>query len=101
MHRQKALKDEDSVPDDTVDLGEQDLAEDVLAEKGPALSYLWVVDASTLESTSVESRSSPPSSTAAAGVSKEQLVKTKRARKSESMTDEALVRSQNKWTVSE
>lgn len=90
VHRHKTLKDEDFVPDDTVNLGEQDLAEDVLAENGPALSYLWVVDGSTLES-----RSSASSPASTAGVSKEKLVKTKSPGKSQSMTGtETLVRSQ-------
>ena len=72
MHRHEALKDEDFVPDDAVDLGEQALAEDLLAENGAPLSYLWMVDASTLES-------NPPSSSSstAAGTSKEILVKPK------------------------
>lgn len=89
VHRHKALKDEDVVPDDTVDLGEQELAEDVLAENGSALSYLWVIDGSTLET-----KSSRSTSTASAGLSKEKLAKTKNLRKSQSMTGpETLVRN--------
>lgn len=94
VHRHKALKDEDFVPDDTVDLGEQELADDVLAENGPALSYLWVVDGSTLES-----RPSASSPTSTAGVSKEKIVSTKSPRESQSITGaEALVRNQQ-WTA--
>lgn len=36
------------VPSDTVDLGEQNKVDDVSAEEGLDLSYLWVVDARTL-----------------------------------------------------
>lgn len=90
VHRHKALKDEDVVPDDTVDLGEQELAEDVLAENGPPLSYLWMVDGSTLESTSSRSTSTP-----IAALPKEKLAKSKSLRKSQSMTtSETLVRNQ-------
>lgn len=48
MHRSKTLRDADVVPSDTVDLGEQDKVDDVSAEEGLDLSYLWVVDARTL-----------------------------------------------------
>lgn len=48
MHRSKSLRDEDVVPSDTVDLGEQGKVDDVSAEEGLNLSYLWVVDARTL-----------------------------------------------------
>lgn len=48
MHRQRALKDEDFVPEDTVDQGEQETADDVLADEPLDLSYLWVVDTRAL-----------------------------------------------------
>lgn len=49
VHRHKTLKDEDLVPDDAVDNGEQADVEEVLNGEGLDLSYLWVVDANNLE----------------------------------------------------
>lgn len=48
MHRNKVLKDEDYVPKDTVDLGEEDIVENVTADNDLDLSYLWMVDARKL-----------------------------------------------------
>lgn len=48
VHRHKTLKDEDLVPDDTVDNGEQAQVEEVLKGEGLDLSYLWVVNANNL-----------------------------------------------------
>ena len=48
MHRHKTLKDEDLVPADSVDNGEQEEVEEVLNGEGLDLSYLWVVDANSL-----------------------------------------------------
>lgn len=48
VHRHKTLKDEDLVPDDTVDNGEQGEVEEVLNGEGLDLSYLWVVNAKNL-----------------------------------------------------
>lgn len=48
MHRHKVLKDEDLVPDDTVDNGEQDQVHEVLSEEGLDLSYLWMVNVNNL-----------------------------------------------------
>lgn len=49
VHRCKALKDNDLVPDDSVDDGEQDQVEEVLGGGGLDLSYLWLLDARNLE----------------------------------------------------
>ncbi|CAM9147585.1 unnamed protein product, partial [Pylaiella littoralis] len=48
VHRHKVLKDEDLVPDDTVDNGEQDQVHEVLSEEGLDLSYLWMVNVNNL-----------------------------------------------------
>lgn len=50
VHRHKTLKDEDLVPGDAVDNGEQEQVEEVLNGEGLDLSYLWVVDANNLGS---------------------------------------------------
>lgn len=52
VHRHKTLKDEDLVPDDTVDNGEQEEVEEVLEGEGLDLGYLWVVNANNLGPTS-------------------------------------------------
>ncbi len=48
VHRYKTLRDEDFVPDDSVDNGEQEKVEEVLNGEGLDLSYLWLVDANNL-----------------------------------------------------
>lgn len=48
VHRYKTLKDEDLVPDDSVDNGEQGEVEEVLDAGGLDLSYLWLVNANNL-----------------------------------------------------
>ncbi|CBJ49003.1 hypothetical protein Esi_0115_0046 [Ectocarpus siliculosus] len=57
VHRHKTLKDDDLVPDDSVDNGEQEEVEDVLGGEGLDLSYLWVVDAGKVLSRSNKSTS--------------------------------------------
>ncbi|CAM9513435.1 unnamed protein product, partial [Ectocarpus sp. 12 AP-2014] len=57
VHRHKTLKDDDLVPDDSVDNGEQEKVEDVLGGEGLDLSYLWVVDAGKVLSRSKKSTS--------------------------------------------
>lgn len=77
------LTDEGFVPDDTVDLGEQDAAE----EEDLDLSFLWIVDASVLRATS------PTSSSSAKGP-KCEATKTKIVQKRQGTTTEAQVKSQ-------
>lgn len=48
VHRGRALKEEEIVPDDTVDMGEQDGIDDSGMDRELDLSYLWVVDLRTL-----------------------------------------------------
>lgn len=55
MHRYKTLKDDDLVPEDSVDNGEQEEVEEVLGGEGLDLSYLWVVDAGKVFSQSKKS----------------------------------------------
>lgn len=57
VHRHKTLKDDDLVPDDSVDNGEQEEVEEVLGGEGLELSYLWVVDAGKVLSRSKKSTS--------------------------------------------
>lgn len=48
VHRSKVLGDKEHVPDDSVDVGEQDQVDDAGMGETLDLSYLWVVDARTL-----------------------------------------------------
>ncbi|CAN0203497.1 unnamed protein product, partial [Ectocarpus sp. 13 AM-2016] len=57
VHRHKTLKDDDLVPDDSVDNGEQEEVEDVVGGEGLDLSYLWAVDAGKVLSRSKKSTS--------------------------------------------
>ncbi|CAM9491524.1 unnamed protein product, partial [Ectocarpus fasciculatus] len=57
VHRHKTLKDDDLVPDDSVDNGEQEKVVEVLGGEGLDLSYLWVVDAGRVLSRSKKSAS--------------------------------------------
>lgn len=66
VHRHKTLKDEDLVPDDAVDNGEQAEVEEVLTGEGLDLSYLWVVDANNLEPQSRRSTSNAEGSASTA-----------------------------------
>lgn len=65
VHRNKALKNDDLVPDDAVDLGEQDAVADIEEESTLDLSYLWLVDARNLRP------QSPASMNSTAGIPKE------------------------------
>lgn len=88
MHRHKTLKDEELVPDDAVDNGEQAEVEEVLNGEGLDLSYLWVVDANSLGKRSRLSMSNAKGSSNTA------------VQKQTASTTDAQVSPHTRWVVS-
>lgn len=89
MHRGRALQDADSVPDDTVDLGEETQLDELGTGEGLDLSFLWIVDARILR---------PPSSPAASG-SALATEGRKRKKQSTSVTNQVKRSAYEKITV--